>query len=93
MQQQHTTATHSAARVRAARAHHARGIRSSKTTATAGVRVLLESSIARVPLGATGGGGAAAAVGGRRGEKEGEVRVWRRRQNETPLTILHRAKC
>ena len=56
-----TATTHScgAARVRAARAH-ARAVRSSEATATtAGVRVLLGGSVARVPLGVT----AAAAVG------------------------------
>ena len=46
----YATAAHRAARVRDARAHHALEVRSSKTTTTAGVRVLLESSIARVPL-------------------------------------------
>ena len=47
------TTTHSVARVRAA----ARG---SKTTAKAGARVLLQSSVARVPLGATAAAAAAA---------------------------------
>ena len=57
-----TSKTHSAARVRAARAHHARALHSSKTTTTAGVRVLLEWSVARVPLGATAAAAAAAAA-------------------------------
>ena len=46
------TAANSDARVRASRAHHARAVRSSKTTATAGVQVLLESNYSRVPLSA-----------------------------------------